>query len=59
MHPIAFGVIAEMVNIEQRINVLFLKIDEGLGWCWQREKIDWQEPRKFDCRFKQLSKITS
>jgi len=21
-----------------------------LGWCWQREKIDWQEPRKFDCR---------
>jgi len=20
-----------------------------LGWCRQREKIDWQEPRKFDC----------
>jgi len=19
------------------------------GWCWQREKIDWQEARKFDC----------
>jgi len=21
-----------------------------LGWCRQREKIDWQETRKFDCR---------
>jgi len=21
----------------------------GVGWCQQREKIDWQEPRKFDC----------
>jgi len=21
-----------------------------LGWCWEREKIDWQEPGKFDCR---------
>jgi len=21
-----------------------------LGWCRQREKIDWQEARKFDCR---------
>jgi len=20
------------------------------GRCWQREKIDWQEARKFDCR---------
>jgi len=20
------------------------------GWCRQREKIDWQEPGKFDCR---------
>jgi len=20
------------------------------GWCREREKIDWQEPRKFDCR---------
>jgi len=23
-------------------------VDEG--WCRQREKIDWQEHRKFDCR---------
>jgi len=21
----------------------------SLGWCREREKIDWQEPRKFDC----------
>jgi len=21
-----------------------------LGWCREREKIDWQEARKFDCR---------
>jgi len=27
-----------------------VKIDEGLGWCREREKIDWQEARKFDCR---------
>jgi len=20
-----------------------------VGWCWQREKNDWQEPRKFGC----------
>jgi len=20
-----------------------------VGWCRQREKIDWQEPSKFDC----------
>jgi len=26
-----------------------VKIDEGLGWCQEREKIDWQEPGKFDC----------
>jgi len=27
-----------------------VKIDEGqLGWCREREKIDWQEPHKFDC----------
>jgi len=23
---------------------------EQLGWCQQREKIDWQEPSKFDCQ---------
>jgi len=22
----------------------------SLGWCREREKIDWQEARKFDCR---------
>jgi len=21
-----------------------------VGWCWEREKIDWQELRKFDCQ---------
>jgi len=21
-----------------------------IGWCREREKIDWQEARKFDCR---------
>jgi len=25
----------------------------GVGWCQQREKIDWQEPHKFDCRLGQ------
>jgi len=23
---------------------------QQLGWCREREKIDWQEGRKFDCR---------
>jgi len=27
-----------------------LSCPRPLGWCQQREKIDWQEPRKFDCR---------
>jgi len=27
-----------------------VKVGSWLGWCRQREKIDWQEPRKFDCR---------
>jgi len=22
----------------------------SVGWCWEREKIDWQETPKFDCR---------
>jgi len=25
-----------------------------LGWCWKREKIDWQEACKFDCRLVQM-----
>jgi len=29
---------------------LEIKANQTLGWCRQREKIDWQEPRKFDCR---------
>jgi len=24
-----------------------------LGWCWQREKSDWQEGGKFDCQLGQ------
>jgi len=27
-----------------------VKSDKGLGWFQLREKIDWQEPRKFDCQ---------
>jgi len=34
------------------IMVIFLRRMRGtrVGWCWEREKIDWQEARKFDCR---------
>jgi len=24
-----------------------------VGWCWEREKIGWQEPCKFDCQLVQ------
>jgi len=27
-----------------------IRITPGLGWCQQREKIDWQETHKFDCQ---------
>jgi len=30
--------------------VTIKRVDLGLGWCREREKIDWQERRKFDCR---------
>jgi len=36
------------------LNVGFLF---SLGWCRQREKIDWQEPRKFDCRLVVLHQV--
>jgi len=25
-------------------------LHSGAGWCWESEKIDWQEPCKFDCQ---------
>jgi len=28
--------------------IIFFGKGVGLGWCREREKIDWQEPRKFD-----------
>jgi len=31
-------------------NAEHLAVRNLLGWCWQREKIDWQEARKFDCQ---------
>jgi len=28
----------------------FFFLVRTIGWCQQREKIEWQQPRKFDCR---------
>jgi len=41
--------------LEENVAIsVYLFILAGLlGWCWQREKIDWQEPRKFDCQLVQ------
>jgi len=26
----------------------------AVGWCWEREKIDWKESCKFDCQLVQM-----
>jgi len=31
-------------------NLINLIVGWSVGWCRQREKIDWQEARKFDCQ---------
>jgi len=41
------GVVKKGVEKKSLLNGA--EIGEALGWCQQREKIDWQEPRKFDC----------
>jgi len=37
-------------RIELSYSINFF-VGDQLGWCQQKEKSNWQEPRKFDCWF--------
>jgi len=38
-----------IIRKSSRNEVILVFPGISLGWCQQREKIDWQEPSKFDC----------
>jgi len=37
-----------LIGVHLNCNLPIL-LHHYIVWCWQREKIDWQEPPKFDC----------
>jgi len=44
-------IISKFVGGSGRAGLGWLNLkQQGLGWCREREKIDWQEPHKFGCR---------